>query len=56
MAGINLIKNLWLLIFVRIPLVTYLLMENLNLIKKKNDSKTNYSNIRGDNNDNNNNE
>ena len=56
MAGINLIKNLKALISVRVPLETVPTNGKLKFDIKNNDSKSNYSNSSGVNNDNNNNE
>ena len=53
MEGINLIKNLKALIFVKVLLET--VTTNGKLKFKNNDSKSNYSNSSGNNNDKNNN-
>ena len=56
MAWINLIKNLKVLISVRILLETVPTNGKLKFDNKNNDSKSNYSNSSGNNDDNNNNE
>ena len=56
MAGINLIKNLKTLIFVRIPLEIVPTNEKLKFDSKNNGSKSNYSNSSGNINANGNNE
>ena len=56
MAQINLIENLKALISVRVPLETVPTNIKFKFNSKNNDSKSNYSNISGNNNDNKNNE
>ena len=56
MAGINLIKNLYALICIRVSLEMLPNNGKLKFDSKNNDSKSNYSNSSGNNNDNNNNE
>ena len=56
MAGINLIKNLKVVISDRVPVETVPTNGKLKFDSKNNDSKSNYSNSSGNNNDNNNNE
>ena len=56
MAGINLIKNLKALISVRVPLKAVPTNGKLKFDNKYNDSKSNYINSSGNNNDNDNSE
>ena len=54
MAGINLIKNLKTIISIRVSLETVPANEKLKFDSKNHDSKSNYSNSSGNNNDNSN--